>query len=192
MERHERHETQRVAHTSKLGLGVRIVFFFASFLFGCALVALFRQHEPKIAQAIQGDALRTLGIGFVSVLVTIAVCLSVILILTIPLIALYLIAYAILYYLARVPVAVWLGGWILNRFGRPGHPYLALFFGLVILNVVFVVPILGPAVHWVLMPLLGLGAMISVFITYRQSRKAGVAVATAVPPPPPASAAAAS
>jgi cytoskeletal protein CcmA (bactofilin family) len=180
---------------SSFGFGKWLVFLVASSLFGCALLALFRDHEPRIVQAIQGDALRTLGIGFVSVLVTIAVCLSFILILTIPLIVLYLIAYTILYYLARVPVAVWLGGWILSRLGRPGHPYLALFVGLTILHAVFVVPILGPTVHWVLMPLLGLGAMISVFIAQRQMRKAALAMATAsVPPPsaPPPSAVAAS
>jgi cytoskeletal protein CcmA (bactofilin family) len=179
--------------SSSLGFGTWLVFLLASFLFGCAMLALFRDYESKIVQAIQGDGLRTIGIGFVSVLVTIAVCLSVILILTIPLIALYLIAYAILFYLARVPVAVWMGDWILSRLGRPGHPYVGLLVGLTILHAVFVIPVLGPIVHWVLMPLLGLGAMISVFIAQRQMRKAALAMVggSAQPPsaPPPAVAA---
>jgi cytoskeletal protein CcmA (bactofilin family) len=171
-------------HPSKFGIGVRIAFFVASFLFGCALLALFKQHEAKINDAIGNDTLRSAGLGFVSILVTIAVCLSGILILTLPFIAIYLLAYLFMVYLAKTPVAVWIGRKIFALAHRSTGPYVALLVGLVVLHLVFMIPVLG-AVAWFAVALLGLGAMISVYIAQRQARKAAQASA-ALPEAPPA------
>lgn len=165
----------RSLRPTRFGIGKWLAFFLASYLFGCAFVALFRAHEGTIVDTIRKDPLRTLGIGFVSVLVTIAVALSAILFVTIPFIFFYYLAYLVLWYLARVPVALWTGRAILGRLGRPHGPYAALLVGLVPLHLLFVIPVLGPIVHWVLMPLLGMGAMITTYIAIRQSKRRSAA-----------------
>jgi len=179
-----KHKDDDGFHPSGFGVGVRIAFFIASFLFGCALLALFRHQEPNVDEAISSDTLRSAGIGFVSILVTIAVCLSSILLITIPFVLIYLLAYAVAAYLAKIPVAVWLGRRMLRLIGRSTGPYLALFVGLIGLSLVFAIPILGVLAQ-IGVTLLGLGAMISVYITQRQARKAAIATAS-VPEAPPA------
>ena len=57
-----------------------------------------------------------------SILVTIAVCLSVILLITIPFIVIYLLAYVVAAYLAKIPVAIWLGRFILGKVNRALRP----------------------------------------------------------------------
>jgi hypothetical protein len=160
------------------------VFHGQALLFGCALIALFGAHEPNVVGAIRTDALRCAGVGFVSVLVTIAVCLSVILIITILFIPIYLLLYAVAWYLAKIPVALWIGRTIFGKLDKPTGPYLALLVGLVVLYLIFAIPILG-WVAWFAVSLLGLGAMITVYLAQRQARKA-------LPQAPPAQAPAAS
>ncbi len=170
-EKKAKHREDNDLRPSKFGVGKWIAFFAASFLFGCALLAVFGEHEPKVTQRIATDALRCSGIGFVSILVTIAVCLSAILLITIPFVGIYLIAYAVALYLAKIPVAMWLGRFILGK-AKPGSgPYLALFVGLVVLYFVFMVPIVGVLAQF-LAALLGLGAMTMTYLAHRQARKA--------------------
>ena len=119
--------------------------------------------------------LRCAGVGFVSVLVTIAVCLSAILIITILFIPIYLILYAVAWYLAKIPVALWIGRTIFAKLDKPAGPYLALLAGLVVLYVIFAIPILG-WVAWFVVSLLGLGAMITTYMAQREARKAAVAM----------------
>lgn len=164
---------------TKFGVGKWIAFFTASFLFGCALLAVFSEHEPKVTATIGRDALRCVGIGFVSILVTIAVCLSVILLITIPFIAIYLVAYVIAAYLAKIPVAVWIGRFLLAKAKRPSGPYMALFVGLVAIYLIFMIPILGILAQC-LAALLGLGAMTMTYLAHRQARQAAIAGAGAV------------
>ena len=175
----------RLIHPTTFGVGVWIAFFVASFLFGCALLAIFKLQEPRIDAAITTDTLRTAGLGFVSVLATIAVCFSAILLVTIPFVVIYLIAYAVAGYLAKIPVAVWLGRRIIRLTGRATGPFAALFVGLVALYLVFMIPILGILAQ-VAVALVGLGAMISVYIAQRQARRAAVAAAAAAAEAPPA------
>ena len=173
---------------SSFGVTSWLAFLTASFLFGCALIAVFRHHEAQVLDTIRRDPLRCFGIGFVSVLVTIAVCLSVILLITLPFIVIYAFAYLILWYLARVPVALWLGRMILSPLKRPVGPYLALLSGLVPLHLVFALPYLGFFAHWFVMPLLGMGAMITVYLSHRQTQRAApvpVGPPAAIPPAAP-------
>ena len=180
IERKERKEAREESVVpSRFGFAKWTAFLLASYLFGCAFIALFRNREAAVVDAIRKDALRSTGIGFVSVLVTVAVILSSILLLTIPVVVLYLLAYAILWYLARVPVALWLGRTILLWVHREAGPYLALLVGLLTLHLLIVVPVLGWIVHWIVMPLLGMGAMITTYIAFREARKAAALAAAA-------------
>jgi len=170
---------------SKTRIFFRLLLFSASFLFGCALLALFSAWEPKVVGAIRTDALRCAGVGFVSVLVTIAVCLSVILIITIIFIPIYLILYVIALYLAKIPVAIWVGRTIFEKLNKPTGPYLALLVGLVVLYPIFWIPILGWVAYCAVV-LLGLGAMITTYMAQREVRKAGKGLPPAAPPAEPA------
>jgi cytoskeletal protein CcmA (bactofilin family) len=156
---------------TKFGVGKWIAFFTASFLFGCALLAVFKEHEPKVTTAISTDGLRCVGIGFVSILVTIAVVLSVILLITIPFILIYLLAYIVALYLAKIPVAIWIGRFVLDKTKRTAGPYMALFVGLVVVYLVFMIPIVGILAQCAA-ALLGLGAMTMTYLAHRQARRA--------------------
>ncbi len=174
-EKKKQDKKEHALRPTTFGVGKWIAFFTASFLFGCALLAVFREHEPKVTQAIQTDALRCAGIGFVSILVTIAVCLSLILLITIPFVLIYLLVYVVAAYLAKIPVAVWLGRFILDKAKRPAAgPYGALFVGLLALYLLFMLPYLGALAQSVA-ALLGLGAMTTTYIAHRQARRAAVA-----------------
>ena len=153
----------------------RILFFCAAFLFGCALLALFGAYEGRVVDAIRTDALRCAGVGFVSFLVTIAVVLSLILIITIIFVPIYLILYVTAMYLAKIPVAVWLGRSIFAKLGKSTSPYLALLVGLVVLYAIFMIPILGFLVYCGVI-LLGLGAMITTYLAHREAKKAAAAM----------------
>jgi len=160
-----------------------MLFFCASFLFGCALLALFGAYEQKVVSAIRTDALRCAGVGFVSVLVTIAVCLSVILIITIIFIPIYLILYAVAWYLAKIPVALWVGRAIFEKFDKRTGPYLALLLGLVVLYPIFWIPYGIGWIAWFAVHLLGLGAMITTYLAHREARKAVRGTPAAEGPP---------
>jgi cytoskeletal protein CcmA (bactofilin family) len=160
----------------------RMLFFSASFLFGCALVALFRAYEDRVVGAIRTDALRCVGVGFVSILVTTAVCMSFILIITLLFIPIYLLLYAVAWYVAKVPVALWVGRTIFERFKKQTSPYLALLVGLAVLYPFFWIPYLGWFI-WGAVNLLGLGTMITVYLAYRAERKAALGAPPAEGPP---------
>lgn len=160
----------------------RILFFCASFLFGCALLALFGAYEGRVVEAIRTDALRCAGVGFVSFLVTIAVVLSLILIITVIFVPIYLILYLTAMYLAKIPVAVWLGRAIFAKLGKSTGPYLALLVGLVVLYAIFMIPILGFVAYCGVI-LLGLGAMITTYLALREAKKAAAAMPPVGGPP---------
>jgi len=176
----KRKKSDRAEHKggpSTFSIGVRIAFFTASFLFGCAMLAVFSAHEPKVTQAIRTDALRCTGIGFVSILVTIAVCLSAILLITIPFVVIYLVAYVVAAYLAKIPVAIWLGRLFFEKLNRPTGPYMALFVGLALLYVVFMIPFALGVLSQIAATLLGLGAMTMTYLAHRAAKKAATAAA---------------
>ena len=180
IEREEKKESSILP--SKTRVFFKVLFFCASFLFGCALIALLGTHEARVVEAIRTDALRCAGVGFVSFLVTIAVCLSAILIVTIIFIPIYLILYVIALYLAKIPVALWLGRTILAKLNRPSGPYLALLAGLAVLYLIFMIPILGWVAYCAVI-LLGLGAMITTYLAQRQEKKAAAAMPLSEGPP---------
>ncbi len=178
-EKDEPKSAEHKLRPTTFGVGKWIAFFTASFLFGCALLAIFGEHEPKVTTAIGTDALRCAGIGFVSILVTIAVTLSAILLITIPFVFIYLVAYVVAGYLAKIPVAIWVGRFLLAKANRPSGPYMALFVGLIAIYLVFMLPYLGLLAQF-LAALLGLGAMTMTYLAHRQARQATVVGSGAV------------
>jgi cytoskeletal protein CcmA (bactofilin family) len=133
-----------------------------SFLLGVVALALFGRPSQRIIETVGTDTLRSAGIGFLTIVVVpTAAVFSCILIVTIPLaiivILLWLIAVLLL---AKLPVVVWAGRWILRRLGRPApSTYGSLALGLVLFYLVFQIPYIGWIV-WLVCVFLGLGAIV--------------------------------
>jgi len=155
-----------------------------SLLVGLAALALARKPGEAVLTATRGDTLRNVGVGFLTfIVVPVAALVSCILIVTIPLAAAVIVAYLLAVYLARVPVAVWAGRFVLGKLGRPDvSQYGAFAAGIVVLYVLFALPVLGWFV-WFACTFLGLGAMVLGVRDWRQSRKLAASAVT-VPAPP--------
>lgn len=151
-------------------------FFFTAtaLLAGLGTVALFRTSAPGIVAAVREDALRSAGIGFITVtVVPVAALISCILIITIPAVILVLVALILLCYLSQVPVALWLGEWVLGKVGRPASsPFIALLAGVPLLYIVFAVPFIGKLAILATL-FVGFGAIVISLWTVRQARRAG-------------------
>ena len=178
---------------SAVGRCVKWIWFTtAGLVVGLTALAIFRRTAPAILGALSGDTLRSAGFGFMTVVVVpVAAVLSCILIVTIPLAVLVVVLYLIAIYIAKVPVGLWLGNWLLRTLGRPEpSPYWSLTTGLLILYVVFTIPFLGSLV-WFACLFVGLGAMVLGTRAYRQARRApgtmppGAPMAPTMPSAPP-------
>ena len=89
---------------------------------GPAALALFIRQVPGIVSLVGGDGLRCAGFGFITfVVVPVAGLLACVLVITIPIVLIALMFFGLVVYLAKVPVAIWLGDQILARFGRTGR-----------------------------------------------------------------------
>jgi cytoskeletal protein CcmA (bactofilin family) len=169
------------------GIGFGWIFFLlAGLVVGLAALAIFSRQVPAIVARVGGDGLRSAGIGFLTfVVVPVAGLLACVLIVTIPLVFIAAVIFGLLVYLAKVPVATWIGGWIMARIGRPARsPYSAFLSGIGVLYLAFLVPYLGKLVWWGSL-FVGLGAIVLYISDQRQQRRA---TAGAVPLAPPGSA----
>jgi len=117
----------------------------------------------------------------------VALLIVCVLIITIPLVAIALVLFVILGYIAKVPVAIWAGDLVLRRMGRTdASPYLALSVGIPILYILFAVPILGEIGWWACL-FVGLGVMALTAHERRQGRPSPGSAAPPLPPAPGAS-----
>ena len=168
---------------SKGGFFKWFFFMATAFLAGLGALAIFRKSAPAIVGAVRSDGLRSAGIGFITaIVVPVAAALSCILIITIPAAILTLLAFFLVLYLSQVPVAVWLGDFVLKRIGRgDGSPFLALALGMPLLYVVFSIPFIGTVALFAAI-FTGFGAIVITLWASHQARRAGGA--PIVPPPP--------
>jgi cytoskeletal protein CcmA (bactofilin family) len=145
-------------------------------LSGLASVAIFRQSAAGIVSTVRTDGLKSAGIGFITLIVVpVAAALSCILIITIPAAFLVLLAYALLVYLAQVPVAALLGEVVLKRLGHPGaSPFTALAVGVPILYLLFWIPFFGKIALFATI-FTGFGAIVITVWAARQARRRGPA-----------------
>ena len=163
-------------------------FFWTSTALLASLVslAMFRRSAPEVVAAVRTDGLRSAGIGFISaIVIPVALAISCILIITIPAVILGYIAYAMLLYLAQVPVAVFVGEWLMGRLGKQVGPFAAVAVGVPVMYVVFAVPVIGKLALFTVL-FTGFGAIVITIWTARQARRAG----GSMPPPAPATGAA--
>jgi cytoskeletal protein CcmA (bactofilin family) len=133
----------------------------AAILLGLVLVALFRRAAPAVSATIQSEGMMGLLIGFGAFLVVPAACLiAILLLISAPIGVLGLVVYMVALYLAKMPVALWLGERALKLVGQSSpSPYLAIIIGLIALKLLFTIPYLGGLLTLAVI-CLGLGTMI--------------------------------
>ena len=133
----------------------------AALLAGMLAVALSRRLVQQLVSAIADETTlgALLGFGaFLIVPVAAAVVMATVVGLPIGLIAVLLFGVAL--YVAKLPIAVWAGGQLLARAGRPGaSPYAAMAVGIPVIYLLFEIPWVG-GLFWLAATCLGLGAMV--------------------------------
>ncbi len=177
----------RVVHEEKgsRGFGTKIFAFFAALIVGLLALRTFRAAAPGVTDFVGSDPLKSLGVGFLTILSGIAAVFAVILIITIPLVLIYWLLLLIAFYLGKIPVAVWVGRFGLGRIGRaPVSDGWAFVAGLLALYLIYAVPIVGTWI-WFLTSLLGLGAIVLGARDYRLARRTPPAAVPAAPAPVP-------
>jgi len=146
----------------------REIGFFNSALFagnlatGLVLIALFRKRWERSKNAIGQSFLKSLGLGFVlAVCVPIAAVLLLITVIGIPLSLLTIVAYGILFYLAKLVFSTTVGGWIFGIFRKDAR--ISLFWAFLAGYLVFWLltgfPVLG-TILYILAFLVGFGGII--------------------------------
>lgn len=133
----------------------------AALLAGLLGVALFRRLLPQLASAVAENTTTGALLGFAAFLMVPAgAAIVMITVIGIPVGLVALLLFAVALYLAKLPIAVWAGGQLLARAGRPdASPYLAMGLGVIVLYILFALPYVGWLV-WLGATWLGLGAMV--------------------------------
>lgn len=188
-------EGTKIEHRRRGDFGARFAWWLVrlvvSVAAGLGTVAIFRRVAAPVFSAAEGDVIRNVGVGFLTLIVVpVALLLSCLLIVTIPFALIALLVFALLVYLARFPVAMWIGGWLLPRIGRPeAGPYARVVTGVVAIYLLLAIPVVKWFVFFVV-TFLGLGAVVfgmrAMWLdrrARRATRWAGAAVGE--PPPPP-------
>ena len=133
----------------------------AALLAGMLGVALFRPLMQQLASAIAGET--TLGalLGFGAFLIVpVAAVVVMMTVVGLPIGLIGALLFGVALYVAKLPIAVWAGGRLLARAGRPGaSPYAAMAVGVLALYLLFEIPWVG-RLFWLAATWLGLGAMV--------------------------------
>jgi len=155
----------------------KLTSFLMAFVAGLVIILLVPRHLTSVAESIRSRPWASLGWGavilFVTPIAAILVCFTIVGI-SVGLIA--LVFYAVALYLAQIPVALFLGRWIIGSF-RPveGKAIMlgALALGLVIIHLLKLIPYFGFFVGLVVI-LFGLGAVV-VWARKRRAEARGAA-----------------
>ena len=140
-----------------------ILFLLALMVTGIVLTLICRKDADRAKQALADSFLRTLALGFVIfVCVPIAVIILLISVIGIPIATIALFAYAVLIYIAKIPVATFVGEKIIKALGKEGKPSLiwSMLLGLVVITLLLNIPYLDWLIYFLVL-FTGLGAIIS-------------------------------
>jgi len=144
-----------------LRIGFKIWSAVAALVVGLVLVALSKRTTQTITAMLHQEPLKGLAWGFLLLIAgPVAVVISVLLVVTIPLGMISLGLYFILLYLSRILTGLFVGREILQRLtGREPSPYAAVVAGVILVWVLINAPHVGWFFHLVAM-LLGLGGIL--------------------------------
>jgi cytoskeletal protein CcmA (bactofilin family) len=139
-----------------------MLFLLALMVTGILLTVICRKNAYMAKQAVGDSFLKSLGWGFVFIIcIPIAILLLVVTVIGIPIAVISLFAYAVLIYVAKIPVASFVGEKIIKTLGKQGEPSLiwSMLLGLVVLTLLLNVPYLEWPVYFVVL-FTGFGAMV--------------------------------
>lgn len=138
-----------------------LALFLSSFLVGVVALNTLRGPASRAVDSLAQAPLFSAATGFVALLVTpVAAVILSILLLTIPVAVLLFLLWLVGLYVGKLPVAVWLGRWLLGGAGRRAPPApLSLLVGLLVLYALFWIPCAG-SLLWFAATFLGLGAIL--------------------------------
>ncbi len=140
-----------------------ILFLLALMVTGIVLILLCRKNAYQAKQAVQDSFLKSLGLGFVFIIcIPIAILVMMVTIIGIPIAIISLFAYLVLAYVAKIPVAAFLGEKILKALGDKKEPSLiwSMILGLVVLTLFLNIPYLEWPIYFVIL-FTGFGAIIT-------------------------------
>lgn len=134
----------------------------SSMLVGLVALAIFRRAVGPVTAPVGNDTMLGTLIGFgVFLVVPMASFLAMVLLISLPLGFLLMLIFLVALYLAKMPVAIWVGEKILGLAGQPSpSPFLALPVGILVLYLLFEIPFMLGSLLWLVTTFLGLGAMI--------------------------------
>jgi hypothetical protein len=140
-----------------------ILFLLALMVTGIVLTLLCRKNAYQAKQAVQESFLKSLGLGFVFMIcIPIAILVLMVTVIGIPIAIISLFAYLVFVYLAKIPVATFLGERILKALGARQEPSLiwSMILGLVVLTLLLNIPYLEWPIYFVVL-FTGFGAIIT-------------------------------
>ncbi|MGB8656654.1 MAG: polymer-forming cytoskeletal protein [Candidatus Zixiibacteriota bacterium] len=139
------------------------LFLLALMLTGIVMTLFRKRNAYQAKQAVGNSFLKSLGLGFVfMVCIPIAIVILVVTIIGIPIALISLLGYALLVYLAKIPVATFLGDKIIRTLGKQGEPSMiwSMVLGLVILTLLLNVPYLEWPLYFLVL-FTGFGAILT-------------------------------
>jgi cytoskeletal protein CcmA (bactofilin family) len=140
-----------------------ILFLLALMVTGIAFTLLCRRNAYQAKQAVRNSFLKSLGLGFVFMIcIPIAILVLMVTVIGIPVAIISLFAYLVLAYVAKIPVATFLGEKILKALGARENPSLiwSMILGLVVLTLFLNIPYLEWPIYFVVL-FTGFGAIIT-------------------------------
>ncbi len=140
-----------------------MLFLLALMVTGIVLTLIFKKNLHQAKQAVGDSFLKSLGLGFVfMVCIPIAILILMVTVIGIPIAIIALFAYAILIYIAKIPVATFVGEKIIKALGKQGEPSLiwSMLLGLVVLILLLNIPYLEWPIYFVVL-FTGFGAILN-------------------------------
>ncbi len=148
----------------------KTLFLLALMITGIVISLVCKKNAYLAKQAVSESFLKSMGLGFVfMVCIPIAILILLFTVIGIPLAVIALFAYVILIYVAKIPVAAFVGDKILKFLGKQGEPPLiwSMILGLFVLTILLNIPYLEWLIYFVVL-FTGFGA-----ILLSQKRSAG-------------------
>ena len=140
-----------------------MLFLLALMVTGIVLTLIFKKNAYQAKQAVGGSFLKSLGLGFMfMVCIPIAMIILLITVIGIPIAIIAFFVYAILIYIAKIPVATFVGEKIIRALGKQGEPSLiwSMLLGLVVLTLLLNIPYLEWPLYFLVL-FTGFGAILS-------------------------------
>jgi len=163
-------------YVNGFNLAHQILAFVTIFVMGILIIVFLPNQVKLIASKMTGEFWKSLGWGILSLIVVpLIVGLFLITVIGIPIGILLLIGYLFGIYIAGIFTSVVIGQWILGKLGKPEVSLIwALLIGLIILQLIGLVPIIGWIAKFILF-LWAFGALTATrFVTYNEAREKGV------------------